>query len=154
MDIHQIRDLVDLVVESGITELEVEHEGMAVRIRSHGPCPTRPGAGEPLAAAQTAAGEHSRAGREPDTTSARPVAAGMAVTSPMVGTFFSAPEPGAPDFVEVGQRVSPGDTLCLIEAMKVLNEIEAEFPAIILEVCAQNGQPVEAEAVLFRIEPV
>lgn len=144
MDIARIRALVDLVVEADIAELAVKTEDLQVKIRRHN---ARLPA--PAAAAAPAAPEIP-----PAPVTAAPAAAGRAVTSPIVGTFYLAPAPGAPNFVEVGQRVAVGDTLCIVEAMKVMNEIEAEFPGIVREICVNNGQPVEVEAVLFRIEPL
>ena len=144
MDIARIRALVDLVVEADIAELAVKTEDLQVKIRRHN---ARLPA--PAAAAAPAAPEIP-----PAPVTDAPAAAGRAVTSPIVGTFYLAPAPGAPNFVEVGQRVAVGDTLCIVEAMKVMNEIEAEFPGIVREICVNNGQPVEVEAVLFRIEPL
>lgn len=144
MDIARIRALVDLVVEADIAELAVKTEDLQVKIRRHN---ARLPA--PAAAAAPAAPEIL-----PSPVTAAPAATGRAVTSPIVGTFYLAPAPGAPNFVEVGQRVAVGDTLCIVEAMKVMNEIEAEFPGIVREICVNNGQPVEVEAVLFRIEPL
>jgi acetyl-CoA carboxylase biotin carboxyl carrier protein len=150
MDIDKISALIDLVVDSGVAELEVEQDGLAVRIRlqAHRPVP----ASHPAAVAPAPL---------PPASSNTPVATettadalvGRAVTSPMVGTFYRSPEPGAPNFVEVGQLVSAGDSLCIIETMKTMNEIEAEFDGIVRDICVQNGHPVEAEAVLFLIEP-
>jgi acetyl-CoA carboxylase biotin carboxyl carrier protein len=147
MDIAQIRALVELAVETGVAELEVKQDGLEVVIRRDGRPAAMPATGAPPAAAPAAAPSG------PAAPPPAPASAGRAVTSPIVGTFYRAAEPGAPNFVEVGQRVAVGDTLCIIEAMKVMNEIEAEFPGIVREICVENGQPVEAEAVLFHIEP-
>ncbi len=143
MDIAKIRELVDLVSRSGIAELEVETDDMSLRISAQLPAAAAPAPVAPASAPAPAA-----VGTAPASS-----VGGRVVTSPIVGTFYSSPEPGAAAFVEVGQRVSPGDTLCIVEAMKVMNEIEAEFAGTVLEVCLEDGQPVEAEAVLFRIEP-
>lgn len=153
MDIDRIRALVDLVVASEIAELEIEQEGLHVKIRRYGTSIPAGAGGRsddpPPATAQDA----GTAGRAAAPAMPEP-AAGRAVTSPIVGTFYRAPEQGTPNFVEVGQRVAPGDTLCIVEAMKVMNEIEAEFAGIVREICLESGQPVEAEGVLFRIEPL
>lgn len=150
MDIAQIRALVELVVETGIAELEVRQNDEQIVIRRHGAPPPAatalPLSAPPAAAADPAGGQAAAA--------PAPGSAGRAVTSPMVGTFYRAPAPGAPNFVEIGQRVAVGDTLCIVEAMKVMNEIEAEFAGVVREICVESGQPVEAEALLFRIEPV
>jgi len=149
MNIAKIRELVELVAESGISELEIEEEGLSLRICGQITTPTVMAAsaapmplGAPVAAPV------------PEFAAAAAVDPNLReVLSPIVGTFYPASEPGAPPFVTVGQRVSVGDTLCIVEAMKVMNEIEAEFAGVIREICLEDGQPVEAESVLFRIEP-
>ncbi|MDY0108870.1 MAG: acetyl-CoA carboxylase biotin carboxyl carrier protein [Candidatus Krumholzibacteria bacterium] len=148
MDIALIRALVELVLETGIAELEVEQDGLAVRIGRHG------------ATTGVAAPGIPPVGAVADAATAVPVSTPAAaagtrpVTSPIVGTFYRAPAPGAPNFVEVGQSVVPGQTLCIVEAMKVMNEIDAEFAGVVREICVENGQAVEAESVLFRLDPV
>jgi acetyl-CoA carboxylase biotin carboxyl carrier protein len=149
MDIEKVRALVDLVVESGIASLTVESGDLKIKVCGQGtaiapPVVAGPTAPPPVA---TAAAPATPAPSAPDLAT-RPV------TSPIVGTFYRAAAPGSPNFVEVGQRVAAGETLCIVEAMKVMNEIEAEFPGIVREICVENAQPVEAEAVLFRIEPL
>ena len=150
MDIAKIRELVELVAESGITELEIEEEGLSLRICGQITTPTVMAApGLPLppmgAMAPVLAADNAAVAAVDSNL--------REVLSPIVGTFYSAPEPGAPPFVKVGQRVSTGDTLCIVEAMKVMNEIEAEFAGVIGEICLEDGQPVEAEGVLFRVDP-
>jgi acetyl-CoA carboxylase biotin carboxyl carrier protein len=151
MDIEKVRALVDLVVESGIASLTVESGDLKIKVLGQGTVIAPPVAAGPAAppppAAVTAAVPEAPAPSAPDLAT-RPV------TSPIVGTFYRAAAPGSPNLVEVGQRVAVGETLCIIEAMKVMNEIEAEFPGIVREICVENAQPVEAEAVLFRIEPL
>jgi len=151
MDIEKVRELVDLVVERGLAELEIETDDLSIRIANRTVAPLA----APVAAAYAPAPPTVAA------TAATPAPAAPAahaswreIKSPIVGTFYRAPEPNAAPFVEVGQRVSPGDTLCIVEAMKVMNEIEAEFAGIVREICRDDAQPVEAEAVLFRVEPV
>ena len=149
MDIEKVRALVDLVVESGIGSLTVESGDLKIKVRGQGTViapPVVAGPTSPLPAA-TAAAPATTASSAPDLAT-RPV------NSPIVGTFYRAAAPGSPNLVEVGQRVAVGETLCIVEAMKVMNEIEAEFPGIVREICVENAQPVEAEAVLFRIEPL
>jgi acetyl-CoA carboxylase biotin carboxyl carrier protein len=151
MDLRKLKTLIDLVAESGIAELEVtEGEdkvrivkqsgvhapvGAAGTIASLAPSPAAVGAGAPAAVPAAAADEPK----------------GHQVKSPMVGTFYRASGPGAKAFVEVGQSVKPGDTLCIIEAMKLLNEIEAEVAGTVKEILAENGQAVEYGQVLFVI---
>jgi len=153
MDIAKIRELVELVAESGIAELEIEEEELSLRISNRVAAPAVMAAAPMPQAAPMAAGmaEPAAAGNPGPAAAA---AAGLReVISPIVGTFYRSPEPGAPPFVEVGQRVSTGDTLCIVEAMKVMNEIEAEFAGVVREICLDDAQPVEAESVLFRVEP-
>ena len=149
MNIAKIRELVELVAESGITELEIEEEGLSLRICGQITTPTvmaAPAAPAPLGVPAAAP--------VPEVAAVAAVDPNLReVLSPIVGTFYSAAEPGTPPFVTVGQRVAVGDTLCIVEAMKVMNEIEAEFAGVIREICLEDAQPVEAEGVLFRIEP-
>ena len=155
MDLRKLKTLIDLVAESGIAELEVTEGEDKVRIvkQSGAPMPVplsamhHPGAlplgGTPAPAlAPAGATAAPPAPEEPK---------GHQVKSPMVGTFYRAPGPGAKPFVEVGQAVKPGDTLCIIEAMKLLNEIEAEVSGAVKEILAENGQAVEYGQVLFVI---
>jgi oxaloacetate decarboxylase (Na+ extruding) subunit alpha len=140
----RIRELVRIVQESGIGEVTIEEAGMRVSVRSsEEPSALRPPVA-PLA--------------EPD-AEAEPVAAPpsnglIRVEAPMVGTFYRAPEPGAPPFVEEGQPVSVGQTLCILEAMKLMNEVKAEVPGIIRSIHVENAQPVEYGQLLFELEPV
>jgi len=152
MDLRKLKTLIDLVAESGIAELEVtegedkvrivKQPGVAVALApavAHAtPVPLAPAALQPASAAAPVAA----AAEEPQ---------GHLVKSPMVGTFYRASGPGAKPFVEVGQAVKPGDTLCIIEAMKLLNEIEAEVAGTVKEILAENGQAVEYGQALFVI---
>ena len=150
MDIAKIRELVELVAGSGVAELEIETKEMNLRIRSGHVADPDAQAVNPIPAP---AANPAAAPVVPVSVPA-PAEAGLcAVHSPIVGTFYRAASPDAPPFVEVGQRVAAGDPLCIVEAMKVMNEIEAEFAGVVREICAEDAQPVEAEAVLFRVEP-
>lgn len=156
MDIEKVRELVKLVEESGIEELEVSHEDTTVRIQKSahaylaGPVqPASAPAPAPAAAALPAGAPAAAPAPQADAARAR----WRDVRSPIVGTFYRSPSPTAGPFVEVGDRVAKGQTLCIIEAMKVMNEIEAEFGGTIREILAENATPVEAEAVLFLVEP-
>ena len=151
MDLRKLKKLIDLVEESGIAEIEVTEGEEKVRItRSlaapqpvYATAPAMAAAPAPAAAAPVAA-EGAPAAPERDLSKAQ--------TSPMVGTFYRAPGPNAPVFVEVGQSVNAGDTLCIIEAMKLMNEIEAERSGVVKEILVENGQPVEFGEPLFIIE--
>ncbi len=147
MDIAKIRELVELAAASGVAELEIETDDLSVRIRTvGGPVESAVAAG-PVAAAAAPVAAAAASAPAPAPSNLHEV------RSPIVGTFYSKPEPGAAAFVEVGATVARGQTLCIVEAMKVMNEIEAEVAGTIREVCVEDGQPVEAEGVLFRIEP-
>ena len=147
MDLRKLKKLIDLVQESGIAELEITEGEEKVRISRTGPATapvasvTSPVAASAPAAAQPANGEPAVAPSE-----------GHVLKSPMVGTFYRAPTPGAKAFVEVGQTVSEGDTVCIIEAMKLLNEIEADRSGVIKAILVENGQPVEYGHALMVIE--
>ncbi|MCE9641390.1 MAG: acetyl-CoA carboxylase biotin carboxyl carrier protein [Betaproteobacteria bacterium] len=142
MDLRKLKKLIDLVEESGIAELEITEGEEKVRI-SRNVTTNAPAsatvtslAAAPVAAAPVAA---APAGGE----AAAPQAEGHVLKSPMVGTYYRAPTPGAKAFVEVGQTVNEGDTVCIIEAMKLLNEIEADRSGVIKAILVENGQPVE-----------
>ncbi|MEP6609708.1 MAG: acetyl-CoA carboxylase biotin carboxyl carrier protein [Burkholderiaceae bacterium] len=149
MDLRKLKTLIDLVAESGIAELEVTEGEDRVRIAKFSPAPTAPTAATSVMTTPTPA---------PTTNGTAAVAAtptepeGHAVKSPMVGTFYRSPSPGAAAFIELGQTVKPGDTLCIIEAMKLLNEIEAEVGGTVKQILVENGQPVEYGQTLFIVE--
>ncbi len=148
MDIRKVRKLIELLEESGIAEIEIKEGEEAVRIR-RGTSMTAPGQAVPqLAAVPTpAAATDDEARPEKE----QPIADGHTVKSPMVGTFYEAPTPGQKPFVTVGQSVKTGDTLCIIEAMKMLNQIEADKDGVIRARLVENAQPVEFGQALFVI---
>ncbi|NNG14316.1 MAG: acetyl-CoA carboxylase biotin carboxyl carrier protein [Gammaproteobacteria bacterium] len=153
MDIRKVKKLIELLEESGIAEIEIKEGEESVRISRNGQNPVMatpmpaPVAAAPVAAAPAAAAAPAPAADEPPG-----LPAGHQVLSPMVGTFYRAPSPGAAEFVQVGQSVSAGETLCIIEAMKILNQIEADKSGVIKAIIAENGQPVEFDEPLFIIE--
>jgi len=158
MDIKKVRELVKLVEDSGIEELEISHEDTTIRIQKSAPVTMASASVAPMmqAPVQQVAAPGAEAPSVADTpaVAADPSRAKWKdVRSPIVGTFYRAPSPTSPLFAEVGDRVATGQTLCIIEAMKVMNEIEAEFSGTIKEIFAEDGKPVEAEAVLFLIDP-
>lgn len=150
MDLRKLKKLIDLVEESGIAEIEVTEGEEKVRITratAAQPVFAAPAAIAPVAAAPVAAAPAPAVSASPavrDLSNAQ--------KSPMVGTFYRAPSPSSPAFVEVGQTVKAGDTLCIIEAMKLMNEIEAEKSGVIKEILVENGTPVEYGEPLFIIE--
>jgi len=155
MDLRKLKTLIDLVSESGISELEVTEGEGKVRIVKNAPpvYVQQPGNFAPQFAAP-AAGTVGHAAEAPAGAPATPAAAapqGHVVTSPMVGTFYRAPSPGADPFVQVGDTVKEGQTICIIEAMKLLNEIESDAAGVIKEILVDNGQAVEYGQPLFVI---
>ena len=156
MDLRKLKTLIDLVAESGIAELEVTEGEDKVRIAKFSPAPVAPTATTLVAAPLTAPSNASTPGLQPATpapsVAPAPEPTGHVVKSPMVGTFYRSASPGASSFVELGQAVKPGDTLCIIEAMKLLNEIEAEVGGTVKEILVDNGQPVEYGQPLFIID--
>lgn len=155
MDIRKVKKLIELLEESGIAELEIQEGEESVRISRHGTAPAQvaapapqPQAAAPPAASPAADGTPAGDGGDAE---ADAVPAGTRVESPMVGTFYRGSSPGSPPFVEVGQQVKVGDTLCIIEAMKILNQIEAEVSGTVQAVLVENGQPVEFGETLMVI---
>jgi acetyl-CoA carboxylase biotin carboxyl carrier protein len=150
MDIRKVKKLIELLEESGISEIEISEGEESVRISRYpktGPIAMAP---QPIAMPIGAP-----AAAPPPPAAAPPAAAatrGQQVTAPMVGTFYSGPAPGAKPFVEIGTEVRPGDTLCVIEAMKMMNQIESEVAGRVVSILVENGSPVEFGQVLFVIE--
>ncbi len=158
MDIRKIKRLIELLEESGVNEIEIKEGEESVRISRSGPnntvytsAPMPMAAPQPAAApAPQAAGAAPTAENAPDSGDGQPE--GHQVRSPMVGTFYRAPAPGAKPFVEKGQHVKVGDTLCIIEAMKMLNQIEADKDGVVAAIVVEDGQPVEYDQPLFIIQ--
>ena len=155
MDLRKLKKLIDLVEESGIAEIEVTEGEEKVRItRTQANAQPAMFAPPPVAfaapAAQPAAAPAVQSVAAPATE--QPQASGHTMTSPMVGTFYRKPSPASPAFVEVGQKVNAGDTVCIIEAMKLMNEIEADVSGTIKAILVNDGEPVEYGAPLFVIE--
>lgn len=153
MDLRKLKTLIDLVQNSGISELEISEGEEKIRIAKHMTmAPTTTMVSMPM-------GQHGMMGTS--ATSVAPTAAAEAVVpvepaghqvkAPMVGTFYRSGSPGAPSFVEVGQTVKKGDTLCIIEAMKLMNEIESDADGVIKAILVENGQPVEFDQPLFLL---
>jgi acetyl-CoA carboxylase biotin carboxyl carrier protein len=146
MDLRKLKTLIDLVADSGIAELEItEGEGKVRTVKCSQAMQPVAAAPEPIAAPAAPVAAAAAAPAAP----AAPV--GHTVKAPMVGTFYRSPNPGAAPFVEVGQTVKEGEPLCIIEAMKLLNEIEADKAGVIKEILVENGEPVEYGQPLFVI---
>ena len=133
MELEELRKLCELMREEGLTELTLEEEGRRITLR-------RPAGGTPSPAPEAAPPPGEEGMEE-------------LVRSPVVGTFWRRPAPGEPPFVEVGDRVEPGQVLCIVEAMKVMNEVRADRAGVVEEILAEEGQPVEYGQPLFRLRP-
>ncbi|QEA40323.1 acetyl-CoA carboxylase biotin carboxyl carrier protein [Pistricoccus aurantiacus] len=150
MDIRKVKKLIELLEESNISEIEIQEGEESVRISRHPNGASYPQApahysypqhpATPFASQETSA-PASSSSSAPDTTPELP--SGHAVTSPMVGTFYRAPTPGAKAFVEVGQRVRKGEAICIVEAMKMMNQIEADQDGVVEAILVEDGEPVE-----------
>ncbi len=151
MDIRKIKKLIELVEESGIAELEISEGEESVRISRNGvaPAPIQY-APAPVAAPAPAVAPSAPAAAAPVAEASAP--AGHQVLSPMVGTFYRSPSPEAKAFIEVGQQVNVGDTLCIVEAMKMMNQIESDKSGVVKAILLEDGQPVEFDQPLVVIE--
>ncbi len=152
MDIRKIKKLIDLVREAEIAEIEIHEGEESVRISRHGPAtsaPTFVHVPEAAPASELVSRAALTVSSEPK---GKPEFEGHPITAPMVGTFYLGPSPTSRPFVEVGQRVKRGDVLCIIEAMKVMNQIEADTDGAIAAILVENGQPVEYDQPLFVIK--
>jgi acetyl-CoA carboxylase biotin carboxyl carrier protein len=160
IDLEFIRGLIDAVDDSGIDSLEIARGGTKIRINKTPPpapvaaaAPAMAAAPAPAPAAAPAAPAPSAAGAEAPAAPAAPASSLVEIKSPMVGTFYRSPAPEAPSYVEVGSRIARGQTLCILEAMKLMNELPAEVNGTVREICVENGEPVEYGQVLFRVDP-
>lgn len=151
MDLRKLKTLIDLVSESGVAELEITEGEDRVRIvNRNGAAPVQ--VHQPVTVAQPMPVPVPALEVAPAPAPTAPQQTGTPLTSPMVGTFYRAPSPGADPFVKVGDTVKKGQVVCIIEAMKLLNEVEADMDGTVKEVCVENGQPVEFGQSLFIIE--
>ena len=166
MDIDQLKQILDLVREHELSEFEVEHDGLRLKIRkdqggaliatSTGPLPAvvvaAPAVAAPGAAPAAVAAQAAGAAASPAGAAAADAEIELAVVkSPIVGTFYRSPEPGASSFVDIGSTVKKGQVLCIIEAMKLMNEIDSEYDGEVVNIYVENGQPVQYGERLFAI---
>jgi len=146
MDIRKVKKLIELIEESDIAEIEIHEGEESVRINRYS-------SNQPVAVAMSPApAAAAPAVNTPAAADPTEITAGHTVKSPMVGTFYSSPAPSSPAFVTVGQSVQKGDTLCIIEAMKILNQIESDTSGVVKAILSDNGQAVEFDQPLFIIE--
>ncbi len=149
MDIRKVKKLIELLDESGIAEIEISEGDDSVRISRYGSNVAAPA---PLAMPPVAAAQAAAPAPASSLTMTETEEDGHVVPAPMVGTYYSAPSPGSAPFVQVGDRVNVGDALCIIEAMKMMNQIEAEVAGSIKSIRVQNGDPVDYGQILFVID--
>jgi acetyl-CoA carboxylase biotin carboxyl carrier protein len=158
MNIKDVKDLIDLIAGTDVVEVEVERGGTRVRVRRDGgvthvvATPAYPVMAHAPAAPAPGAGTGAAAGAAPAPSAEEPAANEALVRAPLVGRFYRAPGPDAAPFVEVGDRVRKGQVLCIIEAMKLMNQIESEFAGVVRAVLVEEGRPVEFGEPLFEIE--
>jgi acetyl-CoA carboxylase biotin carboxyl carrier protein len=161
VNLDDIRDILALMRENGLSEFEIEHEGLKLRLRKDSVAPPAPpppvpsagihpvAAAAPVPAASAPAPAAGSAGTGPQAADEIELAV---VKSPIVGTFYRSSEPSAPSFVEIGAKVKKGQVLCIIEAMKLMNEIDSEYDGEIVSIYVENGQPVQYGERLFAIK--
>ena len=154
MDIKEIRTLIDLMKKNGVAVFKMEREGFKITLKTAGAVgPAQYVTNQPVFSVSESSALPSIAAEAPASTSSPATASGgIEIKSPMVGTFYSAPSPDSPSFLTVGQQVTPDTVICIIEAMKVMNEVKAEVSGIVTEICAENGKPVQFGQTLFRLK--
>jgi len=156
MKLHEIERLVELLENSEVSEIEIKSLFSRVWISKNSGCDCGPAMSAPPVApvpAQVAEPVSAGIAPKPETEAEEDLSHLYELKSPIVGTFYGAPSPGADDFVKVGDKVSEGQTLCIVEAMKIMNEIEADVSGTVREISVKNGEPVEYNQTLFSIEP-
>lgn len=155
MDIKEIRSLIDLMKKNGVAVFKMEKEGFKITLKTSG-APGSPQyiSTQPLVQwSEPAAQPVAITDAAPAASAAAaPATGGIEVKSPMVGTFYASPSPESPAFVSVGQEITPDTVVCIIEAMKVMNEVKAEVSGTVTEICAENGKPVQFGQALFRLK--
>ena len=152
MDIRKIKKLIEMLEASGIAELEITEGEESVRISRYGQTPPMPAMPYPPQAYNLAVPAPAAAPAAEAAPAGKPAPDGKIIRSPMVGTFYNAPAPDADPFVKLGDDIKAGDTVCIIEAMKMFNRIEADFGGKIVEILVENGQPVEYDEPLFVVK--
>jgi acetyl-CoA carboxylase biotin carboxyl carrier protein len=160
VDIKEIRTLIDLMKKNGVAVFKMEREGFKITLKtseatvSHSVVTSQPmvAYSEPAALAASSPAASSPAASAPAPAAAPAASGGIEIKSPMVGTFYSSPSPDAPPFVSVGQQITPDTVVCIIEAMKVMNEVKAEVAGTVTEICAENGKPVQFGQAMFRLK--
>ncbi len=148
MNLKEIKEMIALMNENGLMELEVEKEGMRIRLKKSG------GGTEAPIIIESQKVTQAPLISQPAAETSKTVANSVEIKAPMVGTFYRAPSPEAPPYVEIGQVIEPGQVICIIEAMKLMNEIKSEIKGKIIEILAENAEPVEFGQPMMLIEPL
>jgi len=151
MNLKEIKEMINLMNDNGLVELEIEKDGMRIRLKKM--TSQTEGLGAPIVIEREKVSEGQKL-KESSQTLERMVVKTVEIKAPMVGTFYRAPSPEAPPYVEVGQVIEPGGVICIIEAMKLMNEIKSEIKGKLLEVLVDNAEPVEFGQPMFLIEPI
>lgn len=157
MNIKEIKEMINLMNENGLMELEVEKEGMRIRLKKAGAAAAGGALGGPVLIEREQVAPQFIPTAQPQAAAAaqeKPAGKTVEIKAPMVGTFYRAPAPEAPPFIEAGQTVEPGQVICIIEAMKLMNEIKAEIKGKVIEVLVDNAEPVEFGQPMFLVEPL
>lgn len=158
VDIKEIRTLIDLMKKNGVAVFKMEREGFKITLKTSEATVSRSVVtSQPMVAYSESVALPAAPASAPAAESSAPApspaaAGGIEIKSPMVGTFYSSPSPDAPPFVSVGQKVTPDTVICIIEAMKVMNEVKAEVSGTVTEICAENGKPVQFGQAMFRLK--
>jgi acetyl-CoA carboxylase biotin carboxyl carrier protein len=154
VDIKEIRTLIDLMKKNGVAVFKMERDGFKITLKTAGAVgPTQYVTNQPVFSVSEPAALPAISTEAPASAPApAATAGGIEIKSPMVGTFYSAPSPESPAFLTVGQQVTPDTVICIIEAMKVMNEVKAEVSGVVTEICAENGKPVQFGQTLFRLK--
>jgi len=150
VNLKEIKEMINLMNENGLLELEIEKEGMRIRLKKSGP--GLEAFSGPVIVEREKISQESI--REPMQISEKTIAKTLEIKAPMVGTFYRAPSPEAPPYIEAGQTIEPGQVICIIEAMKLMNEIKSEIKGKVLEILVDNAEPVEFGQPIFLIEPL
>ena len=161
MDLDFVQSLIKALDESGLDSIEIERGGTRIRLAKTPSADAGAALADPAGVAapssvppgSTAVPASTLGGHVPSSEAASADSGLIEIKSPMVGTFYRAPAPDAPSYIELGATVTPGDTLCIIEAMKLMNELECEVSGVIREICVESGEPVEFGQVLFLVSP-
>ncbi|MFA6349767.1 MAG: acetyl-CoA carboxylase biotin carboxyl carrier protein [Candidatus Omnitrophota bacterium] len=152
MNVKEIKEMLNLMNENSLTELEIEKDGMRIRLKKGQAIPEQSFSAAPVIIEREKAS--SGAPRESASQQQKPAGNTIEIKAPMVGTFYRAPSPEAPPYAEVGQTVEAGQVICIIEAMKLMNEIKSEIKGKVLEILPDNAEPVEFGQPMFLIEPL